>query len=271
MVRCVSATGDAVPCDSASAAVTGRGVSGFGRRLRQARVVVLVAVSATLAVWVSVVVFGAYRQHSAAIAIWRLGGYVQRRFERAGDRPVLPRWYRTLVGEDFMNPVVVVRLAGSAATDEDLISVGKLTHLEMLDLRDTRITDCGLRHLRRLEGVEVLILAGTAVSDRGLVHLQGMPRLKVLCLEETRITNQGLAELKNFPVLGWLNLSATGITDAGLRTLADYPALEVLIVDRCRVSQGAVAELRSAAFSTQVYDRTRRRPPFHVFSVKHFD
>jgi hypothetical protein len=211
------------------------------------------------------------RQHSAVTAIWRLGGYVERRFDRGGDRPALPRWYRTLCGEDFMNPVVVVRLAGSAATDEDLSAVGRLADLQMLDLRDTRITDSGLEHLSRLERVEVLTLAGTAASDRGLVHLEGMPRLKVLCLEETSITDQGLAQLKNFPVLGWLNLSATGITDAGLRTLANFPALEVLIVDRCRVSPGAVDELRSAAFSTQVYDRTRRRPPFHAFSVKHFD
>ena len=144
----------------------------------------------------------AYRQRSAVEVIWRLGGSMQREYDRPGADSVVPRWYRTLFGDDFMNPVVLVRLAGTAAEDNDLGWVGRLTQLRMLDLRDTRISDEGLRQLRRLRDVQILVLTGTTVSEKGLTQLVGMRELQVLCLEETKITDAGLGGCRNFLV--WL-------------------------------------------------------------------
>jgi hypothetical protein len=212
----------------------------------------------------------AHQQRLAVQAIRGLGGFAERKFEPAASDADRSPWYRTWLGDDAGNSVSVVRLAGTEASDLDLIAVGKLTDLRMLDLRDTRITGHGLRHLGRLRNLEVLILSGTAVSDPGLEHLAGMTGLKVLCLDETKITSGGLPLLQQFPQLGWLNLSRTAITAAGLSHLRECSALEVLIVDPCPVRPDEVRAFQQSAPAVQVYDGTRRRPAFYYFSYKHF-
>jgi agmatine/peptidylarginine deiminase len=187
----------------------------------------------------------------------------------ASDTKGVP-WYGAWPTGDDANSVSVVRLAGTGASDEDLIAVGNLPEVRMLDLRDTRITDQGLRHLSRLRDLEVLVLTGTAVSDQGLEYLAGMSRLKVLCLDETQVTSRGLPLLQRFPRLGWLNLSRTAITAEGLSQLRACSALEVLIVDPCPVSPEDVQAFQASAPGIQVYDGTRRRPPFHSFAYQHF-
>jgi hypothetical protein len=212
----------------------------------------------------------AHQQRLAIKAVRGLGGFAERKFEPASSDADQPPWYQVWLGDDAGNSVSVVRLAGTEASDLDLIAVGKLTDLRMLDLRDTRITDQGLRHLGRLRNLEVLILSGTAVSDPGLEHLAGMTGLKVLCLDETKITSGCLPLLLRFPQLGWLNLSNTAITAAGLSHLRACPALEVLIVAPCPVSPEDMRVFQQSVPGVQVYDGTRRRPAFHHFSYKHF-
>jgi hypothetical protein len=238
--------------------------------LAKIRLAILLTGMMILGAWLTVEMVRAHLQRAAVRAIWRLGGYVQREHERAGAGPLTPRWYRRLFGDEFMNPVVVARLAATDTSDEDLISVGKLTRLRMLDLRDSRITDNGLAHLRGLRRMELLVLTGTSVSDRGLEHLAGMTGLKVLCLEETGITDGGLPQLKRFPNLAWLNVGATQITDTGLRHMRDCPQLEVLILDRCPISNTGVREFQKTAPYVDVYDESRRRPAFHHFYGRHF-
>jgi hypothetical protein len=250
-------------------AVSDNRTRGAGRLAKTRLAVLLIGVT-VLGAWLTVEMVRAHQQRAAIEAIWRLGGYVQREHERAGASPLTPRWYRNVFGDDFMNPVVVARLAASETADEDLISVGKLTHLRMLDLRDTRITDDGLTHLRGLRRIEILVLTGTNLSDRGLEHLTGMTGLKVLCLEETGITDRGLRLLKEFPYLGWLNVCATRITDAGLTQLRDCPRLEVLSLERCPISENEIEEFQRAAPHVDVYAGGRRRPAFHYFYRKHF-
>ncbi|MCR4412870.1 MAG: hypothetical protein NUV77_10660 [Thermoguttaceae bacterium] len=238
----------------------------------------LARIGATLALAIVAVVAGglvletcrARRQRDAIDAVWALGGYAERRDDRQEERASPLRCLRRLLGDDFRNPVVLVRLARTRASDDDLIAIGGLTHLRMLDLGDTRVTDEGLRHLAGLEHLEVLVLSGTAITDRGLAHLAGMSRLKVLCLEETRIGDEGLAQLKRFPRLGWLNLSGARVTGAGLRHLWDCPALEVLILDPWPAGDEAVLGRHGAAAHVEIYDGTRRRPSFHAFHEKRF-
>ena len=231
----------------------------------------LAAVVATLGVWLSVEAIRARRQRAVVRAIWGSGGYVARLYERPAAEALTPGWYRTLFGDDFMDPVVAVRLAGTDVGDDDLIRIGKLKRLQMLDLRDTRISDAGLRHLRGLRDLKLLVLTGTKVSDRGLSELENMPQLEVLCLEETKITDAGLQQLGGLANLKWLNVSGNQITDAGLACLRQFPLLEVLIVDSCPISQEGARELERALPSTIVSDGTSRRPSFQRFCAKHFE
>ena len=64
-----------------------------------------------------------------------------------------------------------------------------------LDLRDTKVTDAGLVHLKGLTQLEWLWLSHTQVTDAGLVHLKGMTNLQRLGLPR-QITDAGLTELQ---------------------------------------------------------------------------
>lgn len=233
------------------------------------RLAVVLAVLAILSVWLGTETIRAWRQRAVVHVIWDLGGYVWRAGDRPEGQPVTPRWYRSLLGEDFLNPVVAVRLAGTDASDEHLVQIGTLTKLQMLDLRDTRISDVGLGHLRRLSRLKVLILTGTAVSGKGLASLKNMPELTVLCLEETNVTDEGLAQLRWLTSVRWLDLGGTGITDSGLRHLKECPLLEVLILDRCAATREGLTGLERALPLTIVCDGTTRLPSIDAFCAAH--
>lgn len=255
---------------SARAAAFDRVTSRIRCQLPLVRFIALSTILASLAVWLNIEIVRAYRQRVIVQTIWSLGGYVQREHDGPTALGVLPSWYRGLLGDDFMNPVTVVRLVGTDTSDDDLASVGKLAHLRMLDLRDTRITDRGLSSIRHLQRLEILTLAGTAVSDRGLAELACMSGLKVLCLDETRITDQGLPQLSTLNLLGWLSLSATSITANGLSHISGCTALEVLIFDPNPVRNERSTDLRRFVPAVQLYDGSRRRPAFHSFYYTHF-
>lgn len=242
-----------------------RGRRSTRRRSLRVGSVALLAVVATLCAWLSIESIRAYRQRAAVRVIWDLGGYVGRYYERPELATAVPRWYRALFGDDFMDPVIAVRLAGTEAGDEDLVHVGKLPHLRMLDLRDTRVSDAGVRRLGGLNRLKALILTGTAVSDQGLAPLKDMPQIMVLGLEETKITDEGLRYLQGLPNLVWLNLSGTRVTDAGLRHLKECRRLEVLILEGCATSDEAVSELQRDSPSMLVYDGSIRRPGLSDF------
>jgi hypothetical protein len=236
-----------------------------GRRWLRIGLAVLLALVTALCVWLSVEAIRAYRQRLAVREIRGLGGYTLRLHDRAQGEHLTPRWHETVFGGDFMNPVVAVRLAGTDADDEVLIRIGTFTRLVLLDLRDTRISDRGLAHLRRLNRLRVLILTGTEVSDKGLAELQDMPQLAALCLEETNVTDEGLRHLRGLTNLRWLDLGGTRITDASLMHLQECPSLQVLIVDRCHTSPEGVAAMERALPRTCVCDGTVRFPSIQGF------
>jgi hypothetical protein len=69
-------------------------------------------------------------------------------------------------------------------------------HLEVLHLRDTRISDAGVARLAGQSTLRVLNLAGTAVGDRGLEHLEQMPGLTKLDLSGAAVSEAALQRLR---------------------------------------------------------------------------
>lgn len=53
-----------------------------------------------------------------------------------------------------------------------------LTHLQVLDLQETRLTDNGLSALGGLIHLRSLDVGSTQVSDAGLAHLAGLTKLE---------------------------------------------------------------------------------------------
>lgn len=180
-------------------------------------------------------------QQSAADAIRKLGGQVE------VDR------------ESLGHPVVTVRLAETAVTDEVLGLLSHLPDLERLDLRATRITDAGLAHLKvcpRLRSLN-LISAGR-VTDAGLAHLKGLSQLEHLDLQGTGVTGTGFAHLSGLKRLRAIRLSGDRITDETIKQLASLAGLEELLLAYTRVTDEGMAHLAAIPGVRRLHLRSGR-------------
>lgn len=112
-------------------------------------------------------------------------------------------------------------------TDDDLALIARLPHIQNLYLRDTRIGDEGVRHLRTLGGLTDLFLSFTQITDESLEVVAGFRNLKRLRLVGTGITDVGLARLVVLSELEELDVRATNVTSAALAPFLARPGLTV--------------------------------------------
>jgi hypothetical protein len=119
-----------------------------------------------------------------------------------------------------------IHASGALINDTQMIHLGELTGLQLLDLSNTQVTDAGVLHLARLDRLEHLWLWGTGVTDAGLAIVGRMPRLKLLGLGNTRITDAGLAGLSALMQLRVLQLVGTDVAGHGLEHLHGLLDLE---------------------------------------------
>lgn len=64
--------------------------------------------------------------------------------------------------------------------DNDLVPLDSFQRIEILNLRDTMVTDQGLRYLAQVKGLSAVYLAGTGVTSAGVAALQrSRPDLRV--------------------------------------------------------------------------------------------
>ena len=231
---------------------------------RSVGTIVVATMAAVVVAAFSVPMIGAGRQRICVQRIWQLGGYVERVSDDRLHKP--PAWYRTLLGDDFMNPVTCVRLTQTDVSDGDLSQLKRLTQLKFLDLTDTSITDEGVHALPCFRHLQVLSLTNTRVSDAGLSSLLDCSVLRFLDLEETGITDAGLEVLLGLRNLRWLDLSGTQVTDVGVRKLALCPNLQTLVLDGCNVSPEAIADLIAARPQLEIHVATDCRPFWNIES-----
>ena len=267
-----------------------------------------------LCVWLGVQVNRANKQRRAVEAIEKLGGAVmydceERRYRPggSGSKPPGPAWLRTLIGRDYFDTVVQVDLVdlydedaidivlqhaaklpdiqyvGSWSrspriSDNELVRLKGLTHLEQLafsfdDVSDTglaqlrglvqlrglwlsrngMITDSGLKQLAELTKLEVLTLSRTKITDAGLEHLKGLSQLTALDLGDTQITDAGLEHIKNFGALRFIILKNTKVTDGGLAHLKGLRELRGLWVSGTNVTEEGMQDLKNALPNLRIY------------------
>jgi hypothetical protein len=87
----------------------------------------------------------------------------------------------SLGGHGVWEPdMVVVSLAGTGITDDDLKLFSGFPHVQILDLSDTGVGDDGLGHISRIPALEELIVVNTRISDRAVEQFRGSrPAVKV--------------------------------------------------------------------------------------------
>jgi hypothetical protein len=122
-----------------------------------------------------------------------------------------------------------------------------------LDLRETKVTDAGLKDLAGLQSLQVLRLSFTPVTDAGLKELAGLKSLQVLSLHSTSVTDAGLKELAGFKSLQAMDLGGTKVTDEGLKELARLKSLDSLYLRDTKVTDAGVKELRQSLPGCRIY------------------
>ncbi len=185
-----------------------------------------------------------YRQNVAIREIRRLGGMVQ-------TLPAGPTWLRKLIGDEraeSFEHVEVVDFRDTKISDGELENVLQRigTGIVALDLAETQVTDIGLKAVRRMTTLKYLFLDGTRVTDAGLIHLRGFTSVRKLGLERTHVTDAGVVNLTGFAQLERLGLSSTEVSDAGLAHLKGLTHLKGLGLAGTRVTDAGVAELQKA-------------------------
>jgi len=111
-------------------------------------------------------------------------------------------------------------LGPTDASDQILAGASLFTNLrELWATHSTSVTDDGLAHVGKLKHLEVLDLQLTAITDRGLAHISHLPELRELRLDCTAVTDAGLIRLEEMTGLRELGLSDTEITESGVQRL----------------------------------------------------
>ena len=129
-----------------------------------------------------------------------------------------------------------------------------------LDLRNTHVSDQGLRHLEGLSQIRQLTLGNydsrfrpshanpvSPITDAGLVHLKGLTQLMHLDLSGLPITDSGLDTLKDLPQLAGLYLSRTRIKGQGLARLKSLPTLVLIHLDGSELTDEGAGFLAGAS------------------------
>jgi Leucine Rich repeats (2 copies)/Leucine Rich repeat len=166
-------------------------------------------------------------------------------------------WRMRGLGADCFSHVIQVSM-GPHGTDMELVPVGWLDGLEILNLNSSAVTDAGMAHLNGLTNLEILCLNDTQVGDAGVAHLAGLTRLKTLDLSNTQVTDVGLARLASLNGLQELYLSNTRVTDAGLAHLKEMTALRKLHLEGTQIGDAGLAYLKGLTnLDLLDLDRTR--------------
>ncbi len=146
-----------------------------------------------------------------------------------------------------LNPTVKIMAPAGNITDVLLKRIRDI-NLDMdLLLNNCPVTDDGLAALEGKQNLRWLELRKTKVTDAGIKHLRGM-HLELLDLSTTKIDDEGLANLSelDFPYLETLVLEGLpNVTDKGISQLAGFKSLEFLTVAGTKVTRKGAEHLRS--------------------------
>lgn len=137
-----------------------------------------------------------------------------------------PEWLSRSLSKVGIGAVTNVSFGYTRVVDDSQLRVlSDLPFTETLSLRDTRITDEGLRWLPKLARLVHLHLGETAITDEGIRRVAACATLEVLSLDATFITDRGMRAISQLPNLHVLRVDDTQVSDQGLRSLAGMHSL----------------------------------------------
>jgi internalin A len=248
-----------------------------GLRISVRGLIVLVLIIGAGLGWI---VNAARIQREAVASIQRDGGSVMYDWEfegpwdfigpisRSTGRPRAPIWLVDQLGVDYFGQAKSVAL-GQPGSPSALRNIGRLSHVERIDLQGPFVTDAGLAHLKGLSNLSYFKIGnrygdcsgGThlqdaaRVTDAGMPYLKGLNKLSLLDLNGTKVSDTGMANLAGMTRLGNLGLADTRITDIGLVSLKPMTKLRSLDLSGTQISGAGLVHLKTLNHLTFLYLR----------------
>jgi Leucine-rich repeat (LRR) protein len=141
--------------------------------------------------------------------------------------------------------IVEIDLTSTWVTDDDLVKIAKLEHLQKLNLSYTKISDLGLEHLRPLRNVTYLnCYYCEYVGDGGIAFLKQWENLEYLNVRGSEVTSRVFEHLANMKKLKTLDVGCSRVNDDGFDALASLDRLEELHIGGDKMTGRALPLLR---------------------------
>ena len=118
-----------------------------------------------------------------------------------------------------------LQLRETRITNDGLKQVARLQSLRFLDLdKNSKITSQGIAHLKRLKGLTTLKLAdklflGAEFDHSILKTIKELPNLTSLTIDARNMGNDAVPDLQSMKQLKELDIQSTSITKDGVRQL----------------------------------------------------
>ena len=127
--------------------------------------------------------------------------------------------------------LIALDLNGSDIGDRSAAELGQFPRLQKIDVRNTILSDEGLRHIGSLQTLDELRLGGSrltaGITGSGLRHLIGQS-LQQLQIDDMGIADDGLAHVAKLAKLRELDLSYSSVRGPGLVHLQELAGLRHL-------------------------------------------
>ncbi|MCH5378232.1 MAG: hypothetical protein JJ992_30110 [Planctomycetes bacterium] len=143
--------------------------------------------------------------------------------------------------------LVRLKIASGDVTNADLATLARLTGLQELALRNTKIDGQGLRQLAALDQLKTLDLQRSLnIKDDAVgILVDEFPSLEELVLVEGVFSDTALAELQKLSRLQRLDLrSCSGLTAEGIRRLEPLRGLRVLKIGGAGIDDASLEALK---------------------------
>lgn len=153
-----------------------------------------------------------------------------------------------------------IKFTTNKMTDVSMQQLSKFENATEVVLDDTGITNEGVVYLADLKHIEILSLEGTKITDAALAYLTGLPKLRSLKLSLCKsITDRGMPEIAKISSLTELSLDDTPISDAGLEQLHGMKQLRWLSIQQApgedhapQITKSGVDALQAALPETRI-------------------
>ena len=96
---------------------------------------------------------------------------------------------------EIVDPTVEKAVRAALFWPKGELTEADLQDITYLNLKDTKITDAGLKDVAKLQNLSIFFSIRTQITDEGLKDLAKLQKLEWLNLSDTKITDAGLKEV----------------------------------------------------------------------------